>query len=209
MNPHLQYSQAIYGRNDGRAIGIIDTLHLVEVAKAVDVLRATAGIEKTDLASVTAWFEKYLDWLTTSQFGIQERDGCEQQDRGGQRTRFRPPGQAVSSAVYPSSMTTFASARAVVRDSSKSTTALPAWRSTVARSTPSTPSSASVTAFTQCPQLMPSILNVAVVIVCSLSIVHARAASPRSRSEFSTTLTELNAIAPLASTGESSSPDSG
>jgi hypothetical protein len=46
----------------------------VEVAKAVDVLRATAGIEKTDLASVTAWFEKYLDWLTTSQFGIQERD---------------------------------------------------------------------------------------------------------------------------------------
>ena len=34
MNPHLRYAQAIQGRVTGRGIGIIDTLHLVEVARA-------------------------------------------------------------------------------------------------------------------------------------------------------------------------------
>jgi hypothetical protein len=74
MTPNLQYAQAIFGRNDGRAIGIIDTLHLVEVAKAIEVLRATDGIAKADLAGVVSWFQKYVEWLTTSKFGIQERD---------------------------------------------------------------------------------------------------------------------------------------
>src|SRR5438067_13688383 len=31
MNPNLQYAQAIHGRTTGRGIGIIDTIHLVEV----------------------------------------------------------------------------------------------------------------------------------------------------------------------------------
>ena len=31
MNPNLQYSQAVRGRSTGRGIGIIDTIHLVEV----------------------------------------------------------------------------------------------------------------------------------------------------------------------------------
>ena len=34
MNPNLQYAQAIQGRFTGRGTGIIDTLHLVEVARA-------------------------------------------------------------------------------------------------------------------------------------------------------------------------------
>ena len=34
MNPNLQYSQAIQGRVTGRGVGIIDTIHLVEVARA-------------------------------------------------------------------------------------------------------------------------------------------------------------------------------
>src|SRR4029450_11807317 len=33
MNPNLQYAQAIHGRFTGRGIGIIDTIHLVEVAR--------------------------------------------------------------------------------------------------------------------------------------------------------------------------------
>ena len=40
MNPHLLYAQAIKGRFTGRSIGIIDTLHLVEVARAIDGARA-------------------------------------------------------------------------------------------------------------------------------------------------------------------------
>ena len=35
MNPNLLYAQAISGRFTGRGIGIIDTLHLVEVARAI------------------------------------------------------------------------------------------------------------------------------------------------------------------------------
>jgi hypothetical protein len=38
MNPNLQYAQAIKGITTGRGIGIIDTIHLVEVARAIEVL---------------------------------------------------------------------------------------------------------------------------------------------------------------------------
>ena len=35
MNPHLLYAQAIKGRFTGRGIGIIDTIHLMEVVKGI------------------------------------------------------------------------------------------------------------------------------------------------------------------------------
>jgi len=74
MNPHLEYSQAIHGRFPGRATGVIDTLHLVEVARAVEVLKATHGIGDADLAAVTKWFEQYLQWMATSKLGAEERE---------------------------------------------------------------------------------------------------------------------------------------
>jgi len=66
MNPNLQYAQAIHGRFTGRGTGIIDTLHLVEVARAASLLDGTSAIRD--------WFAKYLDWMTTSKNGIDERD---------------------------------------------------------------------------------------------------------------------------------------
>src|SRR5262245_27538750 len=39
MNPNLQFAQAIHGRFTGRGIGIIDTIHLVEVAQAIEWLK--------------------------------------------------------------------------------------------------------------------------------------------------------------------------
>src|SRR5215203_2474277 len=39
MNPNLEFAQAIHGRFTGRGIGIIDTIHLVEVARAIEVLK--------------------------------------------------------------------------------------------------------------------------------------------------------------------------
>jgi hypothetical protein len=66
MNPSLQYSQAIHGRVTGRGTGVIDTIHLVEVARAIELLPG--------MNDVRAWFADYLKWMTTHPYGIEERD---------------------------------------------------------------------------------------------------------------------------------------
>jgi hypothetical protein len=74
MNPNLQYAQAIHGRFTGRGIGIIDTIHLVEVARAVDILRDARSMNMNQLSGVIQWFADYLTWMTTSKNGIDERE---------------------------------------------------------------------------------------------------------------------------------------
>jgi hypothetical protein len=74
MNPNLQYAQAIHGRFTGRGIGIIDTIHLVEVARAIDILTDSRALNTTDLGSVIQWFIDYVQWMTTSKNGIDERE---------------------------------------------------------------------------------------------------------------------------------------
>ena len=74
MNPSLNYAQAIKGRFTGRGIGIIDTIHLVEVARAVEVLEESDGMSLADLAGVKRWFADYLRWMTTHQYGVDERE---------------------------------------------------------------------------------------------------------------------------------------
>src|SRR6266550_2818281 len=74
MNPDLQYAQAIHGRFTGRGIGIIDTIHLVEVARAIEVLEKSGALSRTELAEIRQWFTDYLHWLTTSKNGTDERD---------------------------------------------------------------------------------------------------------------------------------------
>ncbi len=72
MNPNLQYAQAIHGRTTGRGTGIIDTLHLVEVARAAAVLESSGAL--SDAAAVRQWFAAYLDWMRSSKNGRDERD---------------------------------------------------------------------------------------------------------------------------------------
>jgi len=74
MNPNLLYAQAIHGRVTGRGTGIIDTIHLVEVARAIEVLEESNAASKSDLPAVKQWFIEYLHWITTHQYGIDERD---------------------------------------------------------------------------------------------------------------------------------------
>jgi hypothetical protein len=75
MNPNLQYAQAIHGVSTGRGIGIIDTIHLVEVARAIEVLEKSKALSATELKGIRQWFTDYLQWMTTSKNGMQERDG--------------------------------------------------------------------------------------------------------------------------------------
>jgi hypothetical protein len=72
MSPHLLYAQAIHGRVTGRGVGIIDTIHLVEVAKAAELLAPSA--EPALMAGVRRWFAEYLAWLTSHPYGLEERD---------------------------------------------------------------------------------------------------------------------------------------
>jgi len=74
MNPNLQYAQAIHGRTTGRGTGIIDTIHLVEVARAIEILKDSSVLSTTELGTITQWFKDYLAWMTTSKNGIEERD---------------------------------------------------------------------------------------------------------------------------------------
>lgn len=72
MNPHLRYAQAIAGRVTGRGIGVIDTLHLAEVALAVEALRGSTALTPELDAALTGWFRDYLHWMRTHPYGIEE-----------------------------------------------------------------------------------------------------------------------------------------
>lgn len=74
MNPHLQYAQAIKGRVTGRGIGIIDTIHLVEVARAIGILQTARIMSSDEREGVREWFAKYLAWMTTHPYGQEERE---------------------------------------------------------------------------------------------------------------------------------------
>jgi hypothetical protein len=74
LNPNLQYAQAISGKTTGRGIGIIDTVHLVEVARAIEVLQTSDVLSAEEQGQIKRWFTDYLRWLTTSKNGQEERD---------------------------------------------------------------------------------------------------------------------------------------
>ena len=74
MNPSLKFAQAIKGRVTGRGVGIIDTIHLVEVARAVESLEDSTALSKSELQGVKRWFAEYLAWMTTHPYGVEERD---------------------------------------------------------------------------------------------------------------------------------------
>ena len=74
MNPNLQFAQAIHGVTTGRGTGIIDTIHLIEVARAIEVLHRGQALPDAEFAPIRRWFAEYVDWVTTSKNGIEERD---------------------------------------------------------------------------------------------------------------------------------------
>jgi hypothetical protein len=72
MNPSLLYAQAIKGRATGRGIGIIDTIHLMEVAQGIVVVQNDPGADKLVLKETKRWFTEYLSWLSTHQYSKDE-----------------------------------------------------------------------------------------------------------------------------------------
>lgn len=72
MNPNMLYSQAIMGRVTGRGIGIIDGLHLAEVARAIFVMQDSSVISEKDLQALKLWFKSFLTWIFTHPYGQSE-----------------------------------------------------------------------------------------------------------------------------------------
>ena len=74
MNPNLLYGQAIQGRYEGRSIGIIDTLHLTEVARGAKLLCSSSSFSVERQAQVKQWFRTYLIWMNTHEYGVREKN---------------------------------------------------------------------------------------------------------------------------------------
>src|SRR2546427_7830869 len=62
MNPNLQYAQAIHGRTTGRGTGIIDTIHLVEVARAIEAMEPSGVLAASEAKAIEQWFADYVQW---------------------------------------------------------------------------------------------------------------------------------------------------
>ncbi len=74
MNPSLDYAQAVKGVATGRSYGIIDTLHLVEVARAARHLEMAQAMTAAEFAGVREWFTEYLLWMRASTPGQTEEE---------------------------------------------------------------------------------------------------------------------------------------
>jgi hypothetical protein len=72
MNPNLQYAQAIPGVSTGRGTGIIDTLHIIDIPRAVEVMQKSPAFPPDVAAGLKKWFSDYVNWMTTSKNGNDE-----------------------------------------------------------------------------------------------------------------------------------------
>ncbi|AXY72949.1 hypothetical protein D3H65_02755 [Paraflavitalea soli] len=72
MNPHLNYGQAIPGINDGRGIGIIETIALTNIADAAGLLKGSKAWPLQDHQALQQWYKEYLQWMLTSKNGKEE-----------------------------------------------------------------------------------------------------------------------------------------
>ena len=72
MNPNLSFAQAIPGVSPGRGIGIIDTLHIIEIPAAVKAMEKSAAFPKEMAKDLRAWFRDIAEWMLTSKNGQEE-----------------------------------------------------------------------------------------------------------------------------------------
>lgn len=72
MNPNLNYAQAIPGINDGRGIGIIETIALTGIADATLLLKGSKSFTSADAQAIQQWYAQYLNWMLTSKNGNEE-----------------------------------------------------------------------------------------------------------------------------------------
>jgi Alginate lyase len=73
MNPNLEYAGAIRGLNDGRPSGILEGRVFIRAIQGMEFLARTGSWDTKDQEAVSKWFQEYLQWLTQSKYGLEEK----------------------------------------------------------------------------------------------------------------------------------------
>ena len=74
MNPNMNFAQMIPGQNDGKGypFGVLDGYSFVQMIDALRLLESYSGFKAADKRALKKWFTDYVQWLTTSDQGIEE-----------------------------------------------------------------------------------------------------------------------------------------
>ncbi|RZM26453.1 MAG: hypothetical protein EOO88_16940 [Pedobacter sp.] len=72
MNPNLNFGQYVPGVNEGRGIGIIETVGLINIPDAIALLQGSK-LNPAVVIAVKKWFVSYTDWLLNSENGKSEQ----------------------------------------------------------------------------------------------------------------------------------------
>lgn len=74
MNPHLEYSQFIPGRDNskGRPEGLIDSYSFVEMLNSVELIKESRNFPKKDYKAMQQWFKEFAIWMQNSVQGKKE-----------------------------------------------------------------------------------------------------------------------------------------
>ncbi|MFN0079783.1 MAG: alginate lyase family protein, partial [Prosthecobacter sp.] len=72
MNPSLNFAQAVPGVSPGRGIGIIDTLHIIEIPAAVKAMEQSKAFPADMVKDLRQWFRELAEWMVTSDNGKDE-----------------------------------------------------------------------------------------------------------------------------------------
>lgn len=77
MNPGLDYSQMIPGKNGGkgRPSGIIDMYRMIDVLDAVIVLRDKEVLSDGEMERLRSWFSQLVDWMLTAPNALKIAEG--------------------------------------------------------------------------------------------------------------------------------------
>ena len=74
MNPNMNFAQMIPGRNFGKGypFGVLDGYSFVQMMDALALLESYPGFLPAEKAALKKWFAEYVQWLITSEQGIEE-----------------------------------------------------------------------------------------------------------------------------------------
>jgi hypothetical protein len=73
MNPNMNFAQAVIGREQGRAEGVLDTNAFQPVIDAIGLIGPSGALAPQEVKALEGWFSRYVDWMLSSPNGRKEQ----------------------------------------------------------------------------------------------------------------------------------------